>query len=103
VIRSSGPSVVNLLKIELAQKWLNLGRRDRSRRYDPVGVNGTQNRLCMTKLSQSEISYFIIKTKKKYNEIIKRKIKKKLYTMGFNTKTFRGRVGHHLASIYIYF
>jgi hypothetical protein len=61
VIRSSGPSVVNLIKIELAQKGLKLERMDRSRRYDPAGANGTENRLCMTKLSQLEISYFIIK------------------------------------------
>jgi hypothetical protein len=53
--------VEKMLKIELAQKWLKLKRPDRSRRYDPAGANGTQNRLCMTKLSQSEISYFIIK------------------------------------------
>jgi hypothetical protein len=70
--------VEKMLKIELAQNWLKLERLDRSRRYDPAGVNGTQNRLCMTKLSQSEISYFIIKTKNIYiyNEIIKKKKKK---------------------------
>jgi hypothetical protein len=53
--------VEKMLKIELAQNWLKLERLDRSRRYDPAGVNGTQNRLCITKISQSEISYFIIK------------------------------------------
>jgi hypothetical protein len=58
--------VEKMLKIELAQKWLKLERLDRSRRYDPVGVNDMQNRLCMTKLSQSEDFLFHYKKQKIY-------------------------------------